>query len=118
LELLDPKGQVRSFATNSFKINTGSQKLLIKLPLKIAKLTWQERDELLWYRLRYYLTPAVGEELAAASGVISLSEMTPDLFQIRVAGAKGAAGMRYRATVQASIHSRYALARRTTGRDH
>ena len=102
LELLDPKGQLKSFASNTFKLSTGSQKLLIKLPLEIAKLTWQESEELLWYRLRYHLAPVAGEDPAPASGVISLSEMTPDLFQIRVAGAKQLrAGMRYRATVQA-----------------
>ena len=102
LELLDPDGHSRTATKAVFKLGTGSQKLLINLPIKIAKLSSVEQDQLLWYRLRYHVAPAAGEDVAAAAGVISLSEMTPDLFQIRVASSRTVrAGMRYRATVRA-----------------
>jgi len=102
LELLDPDGNVKAATRPVLRIGAGSQKLLINLPLKIGKLSVREQDELLWYRLCYHLAPAESVDLEAADGLISLSEITPDLFEIRVASSHNVReGMRYRATVRA-----------------
>ena len=68
------------------------------------KLSEKERRQLLWYRLHYRIAAAEAQASVTADGIISLSEITPDLLEVRVAAAEMAhEGMRYRARVQA-IH--------------
>ncbi|HEU4796138.1 MAG TPA: MG2 domain-containing protein, partial [Pyrinomonadaceae bacterium] len=71
-------------------------------PPVIANLTDVERRELVWYRLRYRLVDAHRSSFSIKNGIISLSQIMPDLFHLRVATSHIAReGLRYSARVQA-----------------
>ena len=106
VELLDPNSKSKAKTTQLATIATGTQKLSLFLPMSFSRLSATERSNILWQRLRYrlmdqdkgYLGPVVTE------GLISLSEITPDLFDVRVAAAEMIReGNRYQARAQA-IH--------------
>ena len=105
VELLDPNSKSKAKTTQLATIATGTQKLSLFLPMSFSRLSATERSSILWQRLRYrlmdqdkgYLGPVVTE------GLISLSEITPDLFDVRVAAAEMIReGNRYQARAQAT----------------
>ena len=103
IELLDPENGVRAKAERIESIAPGNRTFAFELPLPLSKLTDKDRRELIWYRLRYRVSSGAPEGLKA-EGVVSLSEITPELFEVRVAAAEMVhEGMRYRARAQA-IH--------------
>ena len=82
-------------------IGAGNQALTLSLPLYISKLLDDDRRKLPWHRLHYRISSADRPALIA-EGIISLSEITPDLFEIHVATAGVAReGNRYRSRVLA-----------------
>ena len=102
LELLDTHNAVLSetFATQS--VAPGSQTLRFNLPPIVADVNKFNLRELLWYRLRYRLVDVVRSSMSIRNGIISLSEITPDMFEVRVATSQLARqGGQYRARVQA-----------------
>ncbi|HYW73770.1 MAG TPA: MG2 domain-containing protein, partial [Pyrinomonadaceae bacterium] len=100
VELLDPRDRVTAHAERDESIQRGSQTLHFLLPFDSSKLNETERRAFLWYRLHYQLTAPGGA--VTADGILSLSETTPDLFDLRVAAAELVhEAMRYRARVQA-----------------
>lgn len=102
IEFVDPNDKIKSSTAPSLAIHQGNQKLELNLPFKISQLGWSEQSQLLWYRVRYRIEPDLGAGIAPISGTMSLSEITPDLFEIRVASSTIVReGMRYRVTVQA-----------------
>lgn len=104
LELLDPRNRIASAVEESHTIDRGSQTLTLSLPIDLSKLNETDRSQLLWYRLRYRLSGESSPAEASAEGIISLSEITPDMFEVRVATSGFAReGGWYRARVQA-IH--------------
>src|ERR1051325_8136225 len=104
VELLDPRNRVTAQITGVQAITAGSQLLNLSLPISLSNLKENERRQLLWYRLHYRLSEEVSPSDTATEGIISLSEITPDLFEIRVAASEFVReGGRYRARVQA-IH--------------
>ncbi len=104
LEILDPENHVCASAERIESIGRGKQTLRFSLPFDVAKLSERERRQLLWHRLHYRITAAEAQASVTADGIISLSEITPDLFEVRVAAAEMAhEAMRYQARVQA-IH--------------
>jgi hypothetical protein len=107
LEVLDPQGKLVSVAERDETIKCGNAALLIPLPLQLTGLNENERNEMLWYRLRYQITPLTSSEAAnggPVEGIVSLSEITPDIFQISVtAPEKVREGTRYRAQIR-TIH--------------
>jgi hypothetical protein len=99
IEVLTPNDDVRAVNEAAQRLNSGRQKFFIDLPLAISKLSYQDKRELLWYRVRYRIT---SNHLPPVIGVISLSEITPDLFELFVASSEYVkAGSKYRATVRA-----------------
>ncbi len=84
LELLDPENDVRSEIFETRPVACGSQILQFNLPPVLAKLTKYERREMLWYRLRYRMVETVRASMSIHQGIISLSQIMPDLFEIRV----------------------------------
>jgi phosphatidate phosphatase APP1 len=104
LEALDPDGRVRAVVESEETIKRGNSALVIPLPLQLTGLNKSERNEMLWYRLRYRLTPLSSSgaaSLARVEGIVSLSEITPDIFQVNVtAPEKAREGTRYRAQVR------------------
>lgn len=104
LEVLRPDGQVVAMVESDENIKRGNASLLVPLPLQLTGLNYAERNEMLWYRLRYQLTPLPTAEQPGTErveGIVSLSEITPDIFQLSVTTADHAReGTRYRAQVR------------------
>jgi uncharacterized protein YfaS (alpha-2-macroglobulin family) len=104
LELLDPRDGVASRIERTVSIGIGKHAVSLSLPFDLTKLPAQELQYLPWYRLRYNITDAQPAAKIVAAGIISLSQITPDLFSIRVAATEMVhEGMKYRARIQA-IH--------------
>lgn len=104
LEVLDPHDALRASAESNETIKRGASTLVLTLPLQLAGLDKAERNEVLWYRLRYRISPLQTERTAVApiEGIVSLSEITPDLFELRVAAPeKAREGQRYHAQARA-----------------
>jgi hypothetical protein len=102
LDLFDPQNHVRARAERRETIRPGAGAVVIPLPLRLAEATQAERSELLWYRLRYRVCPLTSDA-APVEGIISLSEITPDLFELRlIASEHPVAGRRYRAYARAA----------------
>lgn len=97
LELLDPDNRVCAIAERDETLREGSSHATVALPFAVPEMS--ERSQLPWLRLRYHVAPT-GDAAAAAEGILSLSEITPDLFNLYISGAGYAfEGMRYRARV-------------------
>nr|MDQ3818268.1 MG2 domain-containing protein [Acidobacteriota bacterium] len=102
LELLDPEGKVAAVTESNETIAKGSGAILMPLPMQLAGLSASERGRVLWYRLRYQVTLTSQDAGAKIEGIVSLSEITPDIFQINVVSPKSVReGARYRAQVRA-----------------
>jgi hypothetical protein len=103
VELIDPQGVVRSSNEHELIIKEGTATLFIALPFQPSRLKDEERKQLLWYRLRYQIKP---KDLSSAAekpveGFISLSGITPDLFEVNVVSSMYAReGMLYRVRVR------------------
>src|SRR5207253_10770404 len=105
LELVDPDNKVRAENEARETLPPGVTKVRLPLAFNFNKLQESNRSESLWYRLRYAVIAdgAVDDHATGAEGVISLSEIMPDLFGLRVSAARRAReGMRYRMRVQAT----------------
>ncbi|MEP7338041.1 MAG: MG2 domain-containing protein [Acidobacteriota bacterium] len=82
-------------------IASGSSKIAFPLLLVVDS---KHQDETLWYRLRYRIAPdpPSSKTFTPVTGVISLSEITPDIFELRVIASEYPfAGKLYRAHVRA-----------------
>jgi hypothetical protein len=103
VELIDPQGVVRSSAEHALIIKEETATLFIALPFQPSRLKDEELKQLLWYRLRYQIKP---KNLSSAAekpveGFISLSGITPDLFEVNVVSSMYAReGMLYRVRVR------------------
>jgi hypothetical protein len=88
VELLDPEDNTRGVVLRDAVLRPGLNKLSVPLTLTDQRVF--DDEQLPWYRLRYRITPATiaTTSPAAASGVISLSEIdTPDIFALQVSTA-------------------------------
>ncbi|HSS18502.1 MAG TPA: alpha-2-macroglobulin family protein [Pyrinomonadaceae bacterium] len=105
LELLDPRDNTRGVATRDIALQPGVNKVPVPLTPMGGLLNKDDDDELLWYRLRYRVAPAVDTTfgLGSTSGIISLSELeAPDIFALEVsAPGKTNLGARYYTHVRA-----------------
>jgi hypothetical protein len=103
LEMLDPDGGIRATVLQDQSLKRGSNRLVIPVPLQISAQGKENRDKVLWYRLRYSVRPAASADPAGkAEGIISLSEITPDIFQLRITSPQySRQGARYPAQVRA-----------------
>jgi hypothetical protein len=82
VELLDPRDVVRASADADVRVRRGTNSLATALGLRYSELPASERNEFPWFRLRYRLAGADASE--TAEGVVSVSEVTADLFELRV----------------------------------
>src|ERR1043165_826035 len=110
VELLSPQGVVVANAERDETIKEGVSSLFIPLNFQTSNLKDTERSQLLWYRLHYRVTPKDSSAVwMKAEGFISLSEIAPDIFEVRVTNYQYAfAGTRF--------HTRLRAAHPTTGR--
>ena len=103
LELLDTHNKSIAKTTQVQPVARGSQTLKLSLPFAFSSTDERERNRVLWYRLHYRLSPQDSPAETLADGIISLSEMTPDVFELRVSAAEIVReGNRYRVRVQAT----------------
>ncbi len=97
LEILDVNGNILAAEESAENLKSGRQTL--KIPVVFNGVN---ADDLIWYRLRYAVSPSANADFAPFSGVISLSEIMPEIFEIRAVGSRLiAAGMKYRVNVRA-----------------
>ena len=74
LELVDPKDKARAESERDVSLNAGANKVAASLSL--STIGHAERKEFLWYRLRY--------RIDSLEGIVSLSEIMHDLFELKV----------------------------------
>jgi hypothetical protein len=105
VELLNPSNQSIASAETALTLKSGQQKVPLVLPLETRELTSKHDRNLLWYRLHYTVTaktPDASTNVSPLEGFISLSEITPELFELRVAGP---GGVREGTVYQALVHA-------------
>jgi hypothetical protein len=87
LELVDPKGLIRVSSEQDVSLLPGETKLKATLPLAYDLADKIDRNNLLWYRLRYTITepPPANAIPAPLAGVLSVGEATPGIFELHVA---------------------------------
>jgi hypothetical protein len=101
IALLDPRGKVRAEASTDVSVRPGKNSLSLPIKLPYSELLEAERRQFPWYRLRYRVAPEDGASVEAVEGLVSLSEVTPDLFELRViAPRKASAGAQLRTRVR------------------
>src|SRR5262245_34883203 len=90
LELIDPRDAVRATAMIEASIPSGSSVSTVRM-VKIGAGDYDVR-ELLWHRLRYEIAAidSSGKETDQVSGLVSLSEITPDIFRLLVSAPREA----------------------------
>ena len=78
LELVDQRDAVRARVTRQLDLKAGKHKYPVRIPLAdLVKL--EGEDSIGWYRVRY----RIGE----ASGIVSMSELLKDVFELRAAAS-------------------------------
>jgi hypothetical protein len=107
LELLDTHDKVAARTQRRETLRPGANPVSALLPFPDFARSGEDIRNLLWYRLRYEITPGdMADNNDAATpvkGIISFSEITPDLFELRVAAAeKASEGQLYRVRVRAT----------------
>ncbi len=103
LELIDTDGTVRAAAERDDQIKPGANLIAAPIGLWLSGKAATDTRELLWYRLRYRITSPAPAEFDQLTGLISLSEITPDIFALSVATqGKVQPGAAYRLRVRAA----------------
>jgi hypothetical protein len=91
VELLAPDDAVSSSSETFVRVRRGTNSFEVPLDLRYAGLPESDRHEFPWFRLRYRLAADdAGPAAEAAGGVVSVSEVTPDLFELRVVTSRRA----------------------------
>ena len=94
LELLDPVNNVLASAESDETIRSGSTTLVLPLRLLPPKAGGNAvgANQVLWYRLRYRVSPDTSADRAInmVENIIALSEITPDIFELQVAAPERA----------------------------
>ena len=101
LEIIDPDGAARATVERDYQIKPGPNELTVQVALWLTGKAATDTRELLWYRLRYQISPASSSQFDQVNNVISLSEITPDIFAVSVVTARKAQeGSAYRVRVK------------------
>src|SRR5437870_4881419 len=82
VSLIAPDGAVRATAKTTLALQPGNNAVPVTIPLKPEQLNVEERNQLLWFRLRYQVKSG---DAAPIAGVLSVSQVTPQLFEVKVA---------------------------------
>ena len=108
VELLDPEDKVRASSESGVAVRRGTHSFEVPLGLRYTELPDSDRDKFPWFRLRYRVAPddAPG---AATEGVVSVSEVTPDLFELRIVSPRKA---RAGSTISARVRTAHPLTQR------
>ena len=99
VELLDPKDAIVASAKTVERLKLGHNLIDLRLTRPVVQVD-ASKDPVLWYRARYRL---LVEGKTAASGVVALGAITPDMFELRIAHAdKALPNQSYRVRVHAA----------------
>jgi hypothetical protein len=99
VDLLDPKDVVVASAKTTEHLKPGRNLIGLRL-VRPAVQAGLAQDPVLWYRVRYRL---LLEDKPAASGVVALGAIAPDIFELRIAHAsKALPSQDYRVRVHAA----------------
>ncbi len=83
LEIIDTGGSIEAKTSSDAQLKPGAN--AISAPFKWRDtLSESDTRDLVWYRLRYQVTPREAGQFDPSAGLISLSEITPDLFTLQV----------------------------------
>ncbi|PYS48774.1 MAG: hypothetical protein DMF68_12140, partial [Acidobacteria bacterium] len=103
IDLIDTDGRVRSHGERDEMISAGRAQAFIPLAFQFSNLSDTERGKFLLYRLRYSIKDFARTDEKPIVGVISLSEITPDIFDVRVVASEFAReASRYTVRVRAA----------------
>src|SRR5258708_4279032 len=103
LELIDTDGVVRATAERDDQIKPGANIIATPIGLWLSGKAATDTRELLWYRLRYRITSTGASQFDQLTGLISMSEITPDIFALSVATqGRAQEGAAYRLRVRAA----------------
>jgi hypothetical protein len=101
VELLDTDGASLARAERDGEVASGASAVGFTLPASVLR-DEKARGRVPWYRVRYSVTPEP-DAAPPAAGIISLSEITPDLFELSVFTPGYAfEGQHFRARVRAA----------------
>jgi hypothetical protein len=111
LELVDPQGHLQSRTNKEVSLPPGRTKVNLSMPPAFAQNERTDRENLLWYRLRYSIARVLASGATGESihGVLSVSEAAPKLFELHVAAPDivkggGHAAIRVRAVHPVTLH--------------
>jgi hypothetical protein len=100
IEIVDTDNAPVAAAERDFEITRGPSEATIPITLSLKNQKNDTRG-LLWYRLRYFVTPVKAGDFDRLSNVVSLSQITPDFFDVSIATPQKAhAGSSYRLRVK------------------
>lgn len=100
LEWVDTKDHVTNRTERVETVSPGANKIKVPLPL----YNYFQDRETIWYRLKYRVTaePNSGQTFSTVTGIVSLSEINSNFFELRVIASEyPSAGIMYRAQVRA-----------------
>src|ERR1041385_6599042 len=90
LDLLTPKDVMCARAMRDLTLSAGVNKITLPLSFFDAAAKTYDDDEILWYRLRYNVSPTNDSTTAGSQGLISLSQIqTPDIFAVHMSTPRG-----------------------------
>ncbi|HEX6044068.1 MAG TPA: alpha-2-macroglobulin family protein, partial [Pyrinomonadaceae bacterium] len=102
LELLNPRNKLVATTTQAHSIASGNQTITLSLPFTFPSSNERQSKQLLLYRLHYRISSQTSPAETLADGIISLSEMKPDVFELRIAATEMVReGDRYRVRIRA-----------------
>ena len=87
VELIDTHGRTAVTVDRDYHLSAGRNELAIPIGSWVTGKT-QDTRELLWYRLRYGISPVAAAEFDNVSNIISLSQITPDIFALNVMASR------------------------------
>ncbi|MEW6211259.1 MAG: MG2 domain-containing protein [Acidobacteriota bacterium] len=94
VELVDPQNKARARWERDTSLIAGANRIAASLSL--SDIGHIERQELLWYRVRY--------RIDSTEGIVSLSEITPDLFELKILSPHVPVGGEIYRVVARAIH--------------
>ena len=109
IEWLDAQSRAQSRTETLATIQPGSSAISLDTSLLSAENSLLQQNDLLWYRLRYAIRPETTSTSQAEAqfnpveGLVALSEVMPELFELRIAAPEYAQlGTRYRMHIRAA----------------
>ena len=99
VDLLDPKDAVVASSKTTEHLKPGRSLIKLSLPRPAIPVV-ADNDPVLWYRVKYRL---LLDDKQAASGVVALGAIAPDMFELRIAHAdKALPDQSYRVRIHAA----------------